>query len=190
MPTHPPQSNFHRLPRKDWLEELQKIMNSDPCLRMHIHRLEHALFFSDSHPVPDSGHNRVMDWHDDTRHLLVYRAEATGKFTIIGFEVLNWRWSFVAGFQAEAIIEIDLLAHASIIEDQPVVILVISVGITGSIRVVQIFGPSHHTGSEASVVAIGDLQNRFAGNVENILDQIAFVAEVLGNVAPGSALKS
>lgn len=184
MPNNPPFVDIRDTQQHRWIEDLRRIMANDPILQDFIPLLDNAWVFSTNHPISPNIHRRVKSWKDGRSHLVVFRAENTGKFTILSFEVLDWRRNIHSAFLDEVVIEIDLFSYVTEVSGDPYCIHVISHANNGPVRYQNVIGFRGSCVFDATDIQVFDLLERFPGQVENILDQIAFIGEVITSEEP------
>ena len=190
MSTTPPHLFKRDERQQEWIEELGQIMVADPVLAGFVDRLEQSLIYSNAQPAPGPRNRRIRDWHDDNPHLLVFRSDVSGKYTLVGFQVLDWRCNGHSAFLDEAIIEVDLFAYAFVMEGSNHVVHVVTPEGSGPLRYSHVFAVRGGCYFDAANVSIADVLDRFPGQVEIVLDQIAFVADVLLGEEPVEEVRS
>lgn len=190
MPIKPPLEFF--IPdeqRREWMDELRSAMTFDRTLSSYTDLVANGHFFSASHPVHPGKNRDIRNWADNNQHLAVFVSEDATKFTVVCFKVLDWRRNVHSAFCNEIYVEIELYAHVTQVSDAPYVIHVIDPTKDAPVCYQHIFmfhGPRIF---DATDLQVGDLLERFPGHVENILDQIGFVADVVLSESPNHQVK-
>lgn len=179
MPTTPHISNIPDAQRRIWLKELRQLMEADASFAGHCELVNNAHLFSRGYPVRPNQNRSINEWSDEGSHLAVFRTEDTGKFSIVAFQVIDWRRNQNVSFCDEVVIEIDLFAYVTRVNEEPYVIHVIDPKNDTPVRYQHIFTFRGTHVFDATDIQVSDLLERFPGQIENILDQIAFIADVI-----------
>lgn len=176
---NPPQIDLHDAQWKLWIEELRGLMLADPVLINFEPMLEDAHLFTISRPVHPIQNRSISAWKDGQRHLAIQHWEDTGKFSIISFQVLDWRRNCFSAFSDEVIIDIDLYAETTRVGSDPYVTHVIDPTQDDPIRYNHLFIFKGRATIDTVDLQLGDLLKRFPSFVEAISNRISFLGEVL-----------
>lgn len=180
MSNDPPIIDLDLEKRRCVHDTLSRIMASDPLLRQYQNLLSAEYIFSPTYRRVLGLLPPTRDWVDGQKHLAVFHVEATGKFAILCFEVVEAQISSVSVGVENVVIELSLYSHVTRVEAEPCVIHVVSPEDGQPIRY------RHHIGRvaaqaffETADICISDLVDRFPGQVENILAKVLFIAGVI-----------
>lgn len=184
MPDQPPIFYVRDDRQSKWIEELRDLILADPCLAAHEPLLDGMYLYSLSSLPPFGRTGALRDWVDGQRHMAGLVDEATGKFSIVSFQVLDWRRNAYSAFFDEVVVEIDLYAQVSHLDGEPFSIHVISPTKDEPVRYQSVFVFRGNRTLDASNIQIGDLTERFPRQVENILEKTAFIADVILSEEP------
>lgn len=180
MPNDPPIIDLDLEKRHRAYDALWPIMASDPILQDYQNLLDAEYIFSRTYRRVSGALRPIHDWVDGRKHLAVFHVEATGKFAILCFEVVEAEISQVSVGIENVVIELSLYSHVTRVDAEPYVIHVVSPKDGQPIRY------RHHIGRvaaraffETADICVSDLVDRFPGQVENILAKVLFIAGVI-----------
>ena len=160
------------------LDEVRQIMLGDPILEPFEPLLTVDLMFPQPEDDLVDARSRVSGWVGQGDMLTVLHSSAQGKFTLLGFRVDAFGPSDMSVVFDEVTVDLVLYVYVSRIGPDPFPIHIITPQHDQPVRYRQILGKSRGEVLDAIDISTTDLMNRFPGQVENILTQIGFLAQV------------